>query len=398
MEVNQPRTLTTTKVAAGPGTRNATVAPTPKLKDSCDTCAASKIRCDKQKPLCGRCERLGYPCFYSPARRIGYARGRGLNSTEPAPSKTSTHVSHANAGGAGEAWTSISLRRNSKSSVDNPSGSDRRSGPTTTAQGNTISAPRNNDYSLQNGTTASKSHGLTTSGGKFAGRMVFAGLEQGSDCAIAAINTVIQLQLATARLQLQQERARSSHLDEGCGHTQHIGESFRLHDAMGTVNSAYGTLSTVLVCPCFGNPDVGLLAAAVFLSIFDVYRAILRHSVSDSADSPMQPAPTSDADLACVLAAIQDEFSYSSTFDSCTSGHNSGDKSRSTSTGAPANIFTTDQVPEELAKVARIVLQFAKRYRDGEAGRQSPDFLKDLDHLLRSHLQSITMESATRSF
>jgi hypothetical protein len=398
MEVNQPKALTRTSVAAGPGARNSTTAPIPKLKDSCDTCAASKIRCDKQKPLCGRCERLGYPCFYSPARRTGYARARGQNNTEAAPPKPSTHVSHTNAGSAGGAWPTISMQRNSNASVVTPSGSDRRSGSVTLAQEYTLSASRNNDSGLQNGTTASKSQASTVSGGKFASRMVFAGLAQGSDCVIASVNTVIQLQLATARLQLQQERARSSHLDEGCGHTQQNGQNFGLHDAIDTVTTAFGTLSTVLVCPCFGNPDIGLLAAAIFLSIFDVYRAILRHSVPDSADSPMRPAPTSDADLACVLAAVEDEFSYSSTFDGCKTGRNSGDKSRSTSTGARANVFTTDQVPEELAKVARIVLQFAKRYRDGDAGRQSPDFLKDLDHLLRSQLQSVTMESATRHF
>jgi hypothetical protein len=42
-----------------------------KLKATCDTCSASKIRCTKEKPICNRCGKLGYPCFYSPARRIG---------------------------------------------------------------------------------------------------------------------------------------------------------------------------------------------------------------------------------------------------------------------------------------------------------------------------------------
>jgi len=42
-----------------------------KLKDTCDMCSASKVRCNKEKPICSRCEQLGYPCFYSPARRMG---------------------------------------------------------------------------------------------------------------------------------------------------------------------------------------------------------------------------------------------------------------------------------------------------------------------------------------
>lgn len=42
-----------------------------KLKDTCDMCSASKVRCNKEKPICGRCDKLGYPCFYSPTRRMG---------------------------------------------------------------------------------------------------------------------------------------------------------------------------------------------------------------------------------------------------------------------------------------------------------------------------------------
>lgn len=51
------------------------------LKDTCDMCSASKVKCDKRKPLCTRCERLEYPCFYSPARRLPKRR-----SSQPAPS------------------------------------------------------------------------------------------------------------------------------------------------------------------------------------------------------------------------------------------------------------------------------------------------------------------------
>ncbi|CEJ60096.1 hypothetical protein PMG11_08682 [Penicillium brasilianum] len=45
--------------------------PSQKLKDSCDMCSSSKVKCNKEKPLCSRCRKLGYPCSYSPARRIG---------------------------------------------------------------------------------------------------------------------------------------------------------------------------------------------------------------------------------------------------------------------------------------------------------------------------------------
>ncbi|KAH0491912.1 hypothetical protein TgHK011_003314 [Trichoderma gracile] len=48
-----------------------THAPARKLKDSCDLCSASKLRCNKQKPTCARCASLNQPCSYSPARRAG---------------------------------------------------------------------------------------------------------------------------------------------------------------------------------------------------------------------------------------------------------------------------------------------------------------------------------------
>lgn len=39
-----------------------------KLKYTCDMCSISKVRCDKNKTVCGRCKRLQYSCNYSPAR------------------------------------------------------------------------------------------------------------------------------------------------------------------------------------------------------------------------------------------------------------------------------------------------------------------------------------------
>jgi hypothetical protein len=42
-----------------------------RFKDSCDMCAAAKIRCTKEKPNCTRCVKYGHQCSYSPARRMG---------------------------------------------------------------------------------------------------------------------------------------------------------------------------------------------------------------------------------------------------------------------------------------------------------------------------------------
>lgn len=43
----------------------------PKLRDSCNTCAASKVRCGKEKPICARCSKRGLSCEYFVTKRAG---------------------------------------------------------------------------------------------------------------------------------------------------------------------------------------------------------------------------------------------------------------------------------------------------------------------------------------
>ncbi|KAL9638742.1 MAG: hypothetical protein Q9164_001359 [Protoblastenia rupestris] len=42
-----------------------------KLRSTCDSCGASKVKCDRQKPRCGRCISLGSDCIYGHSRRKG---------------------------------------------------------------------------------------------------------------------------------------------------------------------------------------------------------------------------------------------------------------------------------------------------------------------------------------
>ncbi|KAL9035831.1 MAG: hypothetical protein Q9214_006412 [Letrouitia sp. 1 TL-2023] len=42
-----------------------------RLKDSCDNCAASKVKCNKVKPTCTRCQDRGISCQYAPSQRSG---------------------------------------------------------------------------------------------------------------------------------------------------------------------------------------------------------------------------------------------------------------------------------------------------------------------------------------
>ena len=42
-----------------------------RLKDSCNSCAASKVKCSKNKPVCTGCEDRGISCQYVPSQRSG---------------------------------------------------------------------------------------------------------------------------------------------------------------------------------------------------------------------------------------------------------------------------------------------------------------------------------------
>lgn len=43
----------------------------PKLRDSCQACAASKVKCHKEKPKCSRCAKRGLACEYLATKRAG---------------------------------------------------------------------------------------------------------------------------------------------------------------------------------------------------------------------------------------------------------------------------------------------------------------------------------------
>ncbi|KAF2118830.1 aflatoxin regulatory protein-domain-containing protein [Lophiotrema nucula] len=57
---------------ASPTTEKATTTvDTPKLKASCNNCAASKVRCTKERPVCSRCAKRGEDCVYLASKRAG---------------------------------------------------------------------------------------------------------------------------------------------------------------------------------------------------------------------------------------------------------------------------------------------------------------------------------------
>ena len=61
-----------------------------KFRSSCDSCSASKVKCDQGLPTCARCVNLGMKCNYSPSRRMGKPPAIHRDSSAKSPqAKTS---------------------------------------------------------------------------------------------------------------------------------------------------------------------------------------------------------------------------------------------------------------------------------------------------------------------
>ncbi|KUJ11676.1 uncharacterized protein LY89DRAFT_739099 [Mollisia scopiformis] len=78
----------------------------PQLRSSCHACAASKLRCSREKPTCSRCSKRGVPCEYVAAKRGGRkpnsrpststtVTGSGSENRSPSASNTAVN-SNAN--------------------------------------------------------------------------------------------------------------------------------------------------------------------------------------------------------------------------------------------------------------------------------------------------------------
>ncbi|KAJ6104368.1 Aflatoxin biosynthesis regulatory protein [Penicillium sp. IBT 18751x] len=73
----------------------------PKLRSSCDSCGASKVKCDKGQPECGRCVSYGLPCAYGVSRKMGKPPRRPSGSrTLSDPPVVQQNSSHSAVGGS----------------------------------------------------------------------------------------------------------------------------------------------------------------------------------------------------------------------------------------------------------------------------------------------------------
>ena len=59
----------------------------PRMRDSCEACAKSKLKCSRDKPTCKRCQNRGLDCHYCPSQRAGRTPSTTIGATTIATSK-----------------------------------------------------------------------------------------------------------------------------------------------------------------------------------------------------------------------------------------------------------------------------------------------------------------------
>ncbi|KAL4867601.1 hypothetical protein BDV12DRAFT_117909 [Aspergillus spectabilis] len=92
-----------------------------KLRDSCHSCATSKIKCPKEKPSCSKCEARGIECQYFFARRPGRRREDGSGHPTSCTSSSNNNSSSSS--------SNSSSSSSSPSSLSSASSSDPKSIP-----------------------------------------------------------------------------------------------------------------------------------------------------------------------------------------------------------------------------------------------------------------------------
>lgn len=71
-----------------PPTRRTSMPEVPKLRNSCGSCASSKLKCSKEKPKCSRCAKRGLACDYFLVKKAG-RKPNNHSSTSSTSSSTS---------------------------------------------------------------------------------------------------------------------------------------------------------------------------------------------------------------------------------------------------------------------------------------------------------------------
>ncbi|KAE8370570.1 hypothetical protein BDV27DRAFT_167478 [Aspergillus caelatus] len=325
--------------------------PARKLKDSCDVCSASKLRCDKQKPTCSRCANLNRPCTYSPARRGGRphrVRRKSSQSQSHSQNQSQTKTSQQCFGtpetNALNSYlvepTGISGQTDSEMSCDNgwfPS---------------TRMIKHHQDNQLQPAEISPSPCNMVSMGPNVD--------TTETDCTKAALSIVEQLEITKG----WRRSAAPTYGGSGL-----------------TATEACQRLLTILMCPCSEQANVALLVASGCISLMDVVHC------STGADS----------DSGSVSHDMSSSDGRSMGNGSCEQDILMWSRPQSSSRSLVGD--GQSQVGD-LSKIARLVLQFTDRYsQDSNGGARwehTTWVVAPVAALLRSRLQSVTQGVARR--
>ncbi|KAJ5617993.1 hypothetical protein N7537_003107 [Penicillium hordei] len=229
--------------------RTASPLQTPKLKDSCDKCSASKVRCTREKPFCSRCDKLGYTCFYSPARRAGRPYrsknqfSEGMNSEESNPLSardiTTTQFVDESAK-LYSRFNGSATPANVTSNIPIPN-----------------STPFNNQAAQADPITA-KSHDVSD-----------------PDCLLVVLEIFSELEVSAEQLR------RVLPVDAS-----------PLNAVAQTITAAFHRLSGILICPCSQRAEVGMLVSAICMSITDIHAMAISNFAKDQPPAGLLSQPT----------------------------------------------------------------------------------------------------------
>ncbi|KAJ5182621.1 hypothetical protein N7492_000237 [Penicillium capsulatum] len=426
--------------------------PSQKLKDSCDMCSSSKVKCNKEKPVCGRCRKLGYPCFYSPARRIGRphpSRRNGSNArkspdlqrhgsyTDRMPSMPATpkdtglptsdaHIQRAptimSTNGTTPAYSQNAMHwldelylsggaiEDPERSVATPMALQGGFSPGKELPGlaqtpladpsqifNFDSLVHDHPYWAPSMTSEADTsilpleHHPTHSSEASSvenNELLVCGQAPSHSAETDCVSGAIEI---LRRLQTTSTGRCSS--DEQYASMSTAGSD--LAARVQVASSAINRLSTILVCPCSQKTYVAILVASVCLAIMDVYDALFQRPHENRLMTMSPSAPGTNIDS--MLSMPMD-------LDSVSLGVSSLDSIGTVSLSSVEPLPTDDldphvssmQVLEELSKLANVVMQFSRRYKC-DVRSQSAKTLSALADSLKLRLRLVTNEAIERS-
>ncbi|KAI6245260.1 hypothetical protein HI914_06548 [Erysiphe necator] len=375
-----------------------------KLKDTCDICSSSKVRCDKQKPTCGRCERLGQPCLYSPARRIGRPSSvRGPRNIKPSTQSTRdcqqqhftdpippdfksedtsflggiklpltlgtcseiTRQNNEHSRISQERHSSVSKKCAQECAIVRENSLEKQ---VDLSEDLLISTPSlslcgTDSYSICQTQNLHSNHrnGAIPVDFQDADNNSVKASSKSFDCAVIAIKLLAQLEMMSQKLESDPTNENYTQI-QSC-------------DAMiGIVTASLTPLSTILICSCSKNLEVAFLVSSALLAVLDILVFIIKRLSHHSRQNSNVVSTTPFEKIKDSLESQRDYPHISTPKDLISSLHS--------------------KLMKELPKVAKIVSLFPNLIDDGDEEYKSSELLLALAADVKSKFQCLASRIA----